>query len=335
MELARSHDYLGPQWVACSFDLMMDDGGAPRGRPDVCVVTHENDIRELLARTRSERGCAPAVLYLPGFIDTFYHVEQARAWREVGIPFVGLDFRRSGRALRDPRGRDDIRDLTVRYEDIDVAADYLRECGADTIIVLGHSTGGLQAVVWAADRWMRGAVDLLILNSPWLDHNGPAAERAVAASLAKMLAPVAPRAVLSRLKGTYARSLHVNYGGEFFFNEEHKPTGVSPVFAGFLNAVFTAQDHVKEGLGIPVPILLAHSDASGSFKRPTPEELASTDCVLNVADMVRLAPNLGDDVTLLEVPGGRHDLACSKRRARGYYTRQCIAWTLEKLGWGK
>lgn len=120
------------------------------------------------------------------FVDSFFHVEQAAAWGAVGIPLYGLDFRRSGRALRVANRRDDLRDLLIREEEIFVALNHLRSVGAKQIVLIGHSTGGLQAALFA-DRHP-GAVDAVILNSPWLEHNGPMWQKTVATSAIMQLA---------------------------------------------------------------------------------------------------------------------------------------------------
>lgn len=86
------------------------------------------------------------------------------------------------------------------------------------------------------------------------------------------------------------------------------------------------------GVRIGVPLLVAHSDASGHPKLPRRRELANRDCVLGVEDMKRLAPLLSPDVEMLEVPGGRHDLALSERPARELYTREVTAWVARTLG---
>ena len=86
------------------------------------------------------------------------------------------------------------------------------------------------------------------------------------------------------------------------------------------------------GVRIGVPLLVAHSDASGHPKLPRRRELANRDCVLGVEDMKRLAPLLSPDVETLEVPGGRHDLALSERPARELYTREVTAWVARTLG---
>ena len=76
---------------------------------------------------------------------------------------------------------------------------------------------------------------------------------------------------------------------------------------------------------------MAHAKESGNSKKPAPEQLLSTDVVLNIKDMKRLAKVLNADATLLEVPGGRHDLALSERQARDIYTRETIAWAVKQL----
>ena len=323
-EVSDPHpDLLGGNWVYRTIFLSDDDGGAPKDRRDVAVLVHESDLAKELAVSRT------AALYLPGFLDTFFHTEQAAAWREHHIPLVGLEFRRSGRALRSYASRDDIRDLRVREEEIGIAIDFLRLQGAERIILIGHSTGGLQAVLWASGH--PGTVDVVILNSPWFDHNGPELERGIVTKAVGAVSKALPRLSISKMTGLYAKTLHVSGGGEWDFNPKHKPITPMPVHAGFFAAVRKVQAELAKGLNIEVPMLVAHSDKSGSFKKPTPAELAATDVVLGVEDMKRIGPTLGSRVDLLEVPGGVHDLALSARPARDLYTRESIKWALDKL----
>lgn len=316
-------DYLGDSWVSRTIFLRDDDGGTPTDRPDVAVIVHENDASQLA------QASGIAALWLPGFIDTFFHVEHAQAWRVQGVPLFGLDFRRSGRALRDPRYRDDIRDMLVREEEIHAALSYMRELGAQRIVLIGHSTGGLQAALFAHNH--PGAVDAIILNSPWLEHNGPDFEKNQLTDLMMTVGAVTPHLPVSRLRPAYAQSLHRDFGGEFYFNPDHKLVTSGPVFAGFFRAARTLHRQVANGLEISEPVLVAHSSASGDQKHPTIEELARTDVVLNVADIKRLGPTLGKDVTMLEIPGGRHDLALSELPARNRYARETINWALHQL----
>ena len=319
-------DYLGPSWRARRIYLRDDDGGAPRAHGSTCggtefaVLVHEVDAADLVART------GMAALWIPGFVDTFFHVEHAAAWREAGVALVGLDMRRAGRALIGWH-RDDIRDMSVRNEEIDRAIEALRAWGADKVILIGHSTGGLQVPIFAAAH--PGAADAIILNSPWFDHNGPDLEKKQLTALVDRVGARLPLLRIGKLDPAYARRLHVDYGGEFRFDPAHKPLDSVPVLAGFFRGVRRAQAQLAAGLAIPTPILVAHSSASGNPKKPTGAELDSTDVVLNVGDMVRLAPKLGRNVELLAVPGGRHDLSLSPAPARTFYTERTISWALD------
>ncbi|WP_216382689.1 alpha/beta hydrolase [Arcanobacterium phocae] len=319
----RVPDYLGPNWVARTAFLNDVDAGTPPGRPDVAVLVSEADADAHVA------DCGVAALWLPGFVDSFYHVEQAQAWREAGIALYGLDFRRSGRALRVPNRRDDLRDMLIREEEIFAALAHLRAHGAQQIVLIGHSTDGLQAALFA-DRHP-GEVSAVVLNSPWLEHNGPAWQRTVLTSAVAKLAKVAPLTPIARLEPAYARSLHVDYGGDFYFKPAHKPLTSVPVFAAFFTAARRGHAMVAEGLNIQEPVLVAHSDASGNQFNPSEWELAHTDVVLNVEDMKRLAPTLGKNVDTLEVIGGRHDLSLSELPARSRYTRDSIRWAVSQL----
>ncbi|QJC22554.1 alpha/beta hydrolase [Arcanobacterium buesumense] len=319
----RIPDYLGADWIARTAFLNDVDAGSPAGRPDVAVLVSRADADAHV----SDSGVA--ALWLPGFLDSFFHVEQADAWREAGIALYGLDFRRSGRALRVPNRRDDLRDLLIREEEIFAALTHLRGCGARQIVLIGHSTGGLQAALFAHRH--PGEVSAVVLNSPWLDHNGPAWQRTVATTAISQLARVSPLTPIARLQPAYARSLHVDYGGDFYFKPMHKPLTPAPVFAGFFAAARRGHAMVADGLNIKEPVLVAHSDASGNPLNPSAQELAHTDVVLSVEDMKRLAPTLGKNVETLEVIGGRHDLSLSELPARSRYTRDSIHWALRQL----
>lgn len=318
-------DYLGPQWEARTWRLSNTDGLTPKGRSDVAVLVGYRDAATLIARSHT------AALYLPGFHDSFFHRKQGEAWRTHDIPLFGLEFRRSGRALRSEASRDALTDLRVREEEINDSIAYLRELGAQKIILIGHSTGGLQAAWWAGEH--PSAVDAVILNSPWLDHNGPELEKGLLTRIIITLGGLFPRLQFASLGGDYARSLHTTTGGEFTFNTHHKTLGNIPVRLGFFRSVRLMQAAIARGdIKIDVPLLIAHSSAAGDSRHPTPQDLASKDCVLNPEDMLRLGPVLSRDVTFLEVPGGRHDLALSRAEARDAYTKGTIAWALDTLG---
>ncbi|WHP18299.1 alpha/beta hydrolase [Cellulomonas sp. ES6] len=313
-------DVLGGDWVRRTMHLRPDAQGDP-----VATLVHRRDAGADRSR--------PAVLYVHGFVDYFFQTHVADALADRGYDLYALDLRDYGRSIRPGRVPNDTHDLAVHAEEIDAAVRVLR-AGHDRVVLLGHSTGGLVAALWAHHRRGLGRVDAVVLNSPWLDLRGTLLERTVATwGIVHVLGRVAPRVVVSHLDEHYGRALHRASGGEWDYDLAWKPHEGFPVRAGFVRAVRRGHAAVAAGLAIDVPVLVLSSDATGPDDR-WHDALLTTDSVLDVADMRRLAPRLGEDVTSVEVPGGAHDLALSPLPARTRYLDEVLGWldvTLARL----
>ncbi|WP_193314945.1 alpha/beta hydrolase [Georgenia thermotolerans] len=314
-DLEPRQDILGPPWAARTIPLgRLTDGGEESSAPDVATLVHHDDAGH------RER----AVLYLSGFVDYFFQAQHAQAWIDAGYDFYALDMRRAGRSTNGHPRPDDVRDLRVHDEEIQAALDLIRAAGARQVVLLGHSTGGLQAVLWAADH--PGSVDVVVLNSPWLDLNRSWLERTVGTALLDRLGTWLPSLPVGKLGDAYGSYLHADSGGEWTYDLTLKPLAGFPVRAGFIRAVRRAHAEVARGLDIQEPVLLCCSTRSGHPRDPGPAELSTTDVVLSVEQMLHRAPLLGPDVTIMQVPGGVHDLALSPGTSREYYTRGAVEW---------
>lgn len=313
-------DLLGAPWVARTIPLGdLTDGGEEPDAPDVATLVHHADA-----------GSAPrAVLYLPGFVDYFFQTEHAQAWIDAGYDFYGLDMRRSGRSTNGHPRPDDIRDLRVHDEEIGKALAIIREGGPRPVVLLGHSTGGLQAVLWAADH--PGSVDALVLNSPWLDLNAGWFQRVPFTAVVDRLGAWLPSVPVGALNQAYGRYLHTGTGGDWGYDLALKPHEGFPARAGLVRAVRRAQAQIGRGLEVSVPVLVCCSTRSGDRRHPGPADLSTSDVVLDVRQMISRAPMIGEDVTILQVPGGIHDLALSPQPGREYYTRSAVEWAGSRL----
>jgi alpha-beta hydrolase superfamily lysophospholipase len=308
-------DVLGEPWVSRILPLTPSPS-APGA--DYAVLVHQREA----GSGRHDR----AVLQLPGYVDYFFHTHHAQAWLDAGVEFYALDQRGQGRASEGVPHMEDIRDLRVREEDIRAALAVIRAHGHAHVTLLGHSTGGLQAAAFA-DHADAG-IDALILNSPWLKPNRPDWVVIPSLALVRLLAPVAPRLPINVLGPAYPRFLHRKYGGEWDFDTRYKVLETFLARAGFLRAVLSLQARVTRGLDIRVPTLVAISGRAGHPTRPTPEDLATSDVVLNPHHIRALAPRLGRDVEIMEFPGGVHDLSLSPSPVRERYTAAVIGWAL-------
>ena len=124
------------------------------------------DLVATLIRKTSDRRGQRAVLYLHGWNDYFFQTHIADYLSDIGYDFYALDLRRYGRSIRRGQLRGFITNLDDYSVELDAAADLIA-ADHDRLLLMGHSTGGLVAALWAARNAER--LEGLILNSPWLD----------------------------------------------------------------------------------------------------------------------------------------------------------------------
>lgn len=319
---AWSPDVLGEGWSSRTLRLAPDDQG------DGAVATLVR--REPRADDPPARG---VVLYVHGYVDYFFQTHLADALAAAGWAFAALDLRDHGRSIRPGRLPNYVRHIGRHGEEIDRAVRILRaEEGHGRVVVMGHSTGGLIAPLWVHHRRRTAPpsdrpapVDALVLNSPWFDLNRGWFDRVLTTRLVKVLARVAPHMVVGRLGPFYGAWLRAADGGGWSFDERWKPDAGFGVRAGWLASVRRGHDEVARGLDVGVPVLVCTSDRSGPAFRDH-DALDRTDSVLDVRHMWQRAPRLGDDVTVVRVEGGVHDLALSREPARTVYLRTVTDW---------
>jgi alpha-beta hydrolase superfamily lysophospholipase len=280
-----------------------------------------------LVRRRAPRATSRAVLWVHGWSDYFFQAHVADFFVSQGLDFYALDLRKYGRSLLAHQTPNFCRSLTEYVPELDEAARIIRsEDGHETLLVAAHSTGGLITALWAHRRRAARLVDAVFLNSPFFDLNVPALLRGQASSTAEWLGRHRPYRVLPLPRFlVYGHTLHVDHHGEWSYDLAWKPIGGFPIRYGWLAAIRAGQRRLHAGLSIEVPILVA---CSGRSARPrTWLELAGrVDTVLNVADIVRWAPQLGRHVTVIRVNGGLHDLTLSAPPVRTAFFSELERW---------
>jgi alpha-beta hydrolase superfamily lysophospholipase len=193
-------------------------------------------------------------------------------------------------------------------------------------VVYGHSTGGLVVSLWldrVRERGDIGAMGIagLVLNSPFLDLNGPAILRARATSSAiGAVSKVGKtRVVRGSGSGGYGLTLHRQYHGEFDYNLQWKPVGGFPVTVGWIHAIRRGQAKLHRGLDIGVPNLVLRSDHSVAETAET-DVLQRGDAVLDVSHIARWAGCLGNRTTSVPIKDAKHDvfLSLPEPRAAAY-----------------
>ena len=192
------------------------------------------------------------------------------------------------------------------------------------LLLMGHSTGGLIASLWAA--YNPGRADALVLNSPWLEfQTGNLGRRALEGPV-RAQARIAPMShLVNPDPGYYVKSISNQYDGEWEINPDWKPVVMWPPTAAWMAAIFRAQDRVALGLDLDIPVLVLLSAKSTWPVRWTPELLES-DQVITVDDVAARAPSLGHVVTTVRLPGALHDVTLSTPEVRANVWAELTRW---------
>ncbi|MGH3366411.1 MAG: alpha/beta hydrolase [Nocardioidaceae bacterium] len=294
---------------------------------------YEGPAQATLVRRRcsdSDQG-APrgAVLHVHGFCDYFFQTETADFYCERGFDFYALDLRRYGRSLLPHQTPNFCRDLAEYFPELDAAYERIRERdGHQTVVLSGHSTGGLIAPLWADHRRARGApgADALVLNSPWLDLQGSLLLRTAGTQAIDQIGLRRPYQVLPRgVSPLYGESLHRDFRGEWQYNLDWKPQASFPVRAGWLRAVRRGHRTVHRGIDVGAPALVLCSSRS-STPAEWCDDVTCTDVVLDVRQIARWSYALGRQVTITRIDGAIHDVLASRSGVRKQAYAELDRW---------
>ncbi len=286
-------------------------------------------VSTLVHRPADRRRSRGAVLHVHGFCDYFFQTSTAEFFTSLGFDFFALDLRKHGRSLLPHQTPNFCLDLAEYHADLDAALSSIREqTGHQRVVISAHSTGGLVTPLWVAERASKGdlVADALVLNSPWLDLQGSFFVRTAGTEAVNRLGLRRPYATVQRtVSGVYAESLHRDHYGEWEFDLTWKPLQSLPVKAGWLRAIRAGHRAVHKGVSVPAPVLVLCSHRSMVPQAYT-EQAQSVDTVLDVRQIAKWSHQLGDDVTVLRIPGALHDVFLSRKEVRKEAFARTARW---------
>ncbi|WP_290452413.1 alpha/beta hydrolase [uncultured Muribaculum sp.] len=286
---------------------------------------YSGPVRSAIIRHSSECGDSlrRGVLYVHGYNDYFFQKEMASRFADSCYSFYAVDLRKYGRSILPGQQMFEVRDMSEYYADIDSALKVMASDGIDSVVLIGHSTGGLTASAYMNDR-KPTQVKKLILNSPFLDWNmGPLMEKVLIPAASWIGGWIPDISIRQPQDSSYAESLLRSGFGNWEFNTDWKLKHARPVTTGWVHAITSAQKKLQRKSDIQVPVLLMHSDKS--YSGADTSLIKRADVVLDVDDMEKYGPRLGRDVTIKTIPDGIHDLILSMpdSRENAYETMFC------------
>lgn len=274
------------------------------------------------------------LLYIHGRNDYFFQRELAEDIAGCGGAFYALDLRRYGRSLRPGQRMGFVSNLSLYDEDIAEALDLIREDYPDLpLVLMGHSTGGLLATLWANRH--PGALDGLILNSAWLEMQTMASMRSAVAPILERIASRNPMWAVPGGDGPdhYGRSLREGRNAldaplpdslaaypddpavkGWTYALEWKRPGSYPAYAAWLEAILDGHENVASSVHLDIPVLSMMSTTS-YFGEEFTEAVFSSDVVLDREVILERSARLGPLVTMASFPG-KHDLLLSDPQVR-------------------
>jgi alpha-beta hydrolase superfamily lysophospholipase len=305
-------DLLGPPYERLRIDLAPD---------------REGPVVATLVRRRAGRDTGRAVLMIHGLADYFFQTDAADFLVENGWDVYGIDLRKYGRSLLPHQTPNLCEQVEDYYPELDAALDLIVADGAQNVLVWGHSTGGLIALLWAQhqrDDRPDSRLSAVALNSPFLDFALPWAVRS---PLIAALAPLGrrfPRLVVPQPTSTaFAEHTHREMAGEWDYDLTLKPPTGYPIRLGWITAVRAAQRRVHRGLDLRLPVLVGCSARSSA---PGAGLAAGTDIVLDVEQIARWAPSIGRHVTLIRYQDATHNLVLSRLPVRQQVLNDLLTW---------
>jgi alpha-beta hydrolase superfamily lysophospholipase len=311
-----------PQWPVGQTVPMTDTDVL--GAPYTCETLELPDdyegpvVAKLVRRPTERTNKRGAVLHVHGFCDYFFQTSMADFYTDLGFDFYAVELRKYGRALLPHQTPNFCLDLEEYFPDLDAAHTAIRADGHELVVISAHSTGGLIAPLWAAQRAEQGAkvADAFVLNSPWLDLQGSLFVRTAGTEAINRFGQRRPYAVLPRtVSGVYAETLHKDHRGEWDFNVVWKPVESFAVRAGWLRAVRMGHRAVHRGIDVAAPVLTLCS-ARSIVPQGWTEEAATVDTVLDVRQIAKWSHQLGRQVTVIRVEGALHDVFLSGKAVR-------------------
>ena len=284
-----------------------------------------------IIRQKSQTESNKAIVYVHGYNDYFLQSALGDSANAHGFNFYAVDLRRYGRSLMEHQDAFFCKKLSEYYQDIDSTIAEALNQGNTSVVLMGHSTGGLITSLYMEEGSMRQKISALVLNSPFLDWNNGGLLEGVMIPCVSAVARVLPKMTVARsgVESQYAVSLLADKKGEWTYNTDWKMPNGHHKKAAWVHAIHHGHKKVQAGMHIQCPVLVMSSDTSVVETDTWNEAYRRADIVLNAEEIRLYGAGLGKKVTLQTIPGGKHDLLLSEQDARTLAYKSIFDWLVQ------
>jgi len=270
-----------------------------------------------------------AVLYIHGYMDYFFQEHLATFFLNKSVSFYAITLRKYGVCLESHQHANFFKEIDEYDEEITFALEKISKEGHNTIIVNGHSTGGLIATHYALYGEKRDLISGMILNSPFFALNIPK-PLALVLPLITPFGHLFPYFKLAQLPSLYTQSLHKDYKGRWNFNLTFKPVPSFPTYLAWVRGVSEAQKRIQKEQIIAIPVIVFHAKSS-YFKSYFTKEVFSQDAVLNVKDIDKYARQIFPEGEVVAIDNAMHDIVLSSDDVIADYFEHITKWLTKNV----
>ncbi|WP_053546171.1 alpha/beta hydrolase [Corynebacterium deserti] len=331
---AWSTDVLGPDYQFHTIDL----GADPDKETDV-VATVVRYNPDGAVEESDPYFSRPALLWVHGMTDYFFHTEFAEFFHNEGYAVYALDLRKCGRSHRPGQRWHYTTDLEFYFPDLNAAEDLIT-LNHPQLIPVAHSTGGLIVPLWLNhlrehEPSRLESIPALVLNSPWLDMMYPKLFIKAVTPLVKIVGTLTPKVLVpGGGLGTYGESIHKDFHGEWDFNTRMKPVAGHRKSIGWLKTILENQRRIhNDDINVGVDVLTLRS-ARSWLKPQYSEKTNASDAVLDVEQIQQWATHLSDPssrVQVVPIENARHDIFLSREPVRTQAMIVMRDWLSERV----
>jgi len=278
---------------------------------------YEGKVTCTVIRKKTATASKKAVLYVHGFNDYFFQAELANWYNAHGYNFYAVDLRKYGRSILPNHKMNNVRDLKEYFADLDTTLRIIQTEGSTTVLLNGHSTGGLICTYYAQEHPNSELFHSMFLNSPFFEFNESKFKRKFGVPfIAKRALKKPDKLKKGGFTKWYGYSLHTSEHGQWDYNLAWKPHIAPSVNYGWIRAIHEAQLAVKTGKEITVPTIVIFSMKS-VYPKKWSDELYEGDAILNVEDIRRVSELLNcKSINTVQMDGLLHDVVLSPHEVK-------------------